>query len=215
MYDLVYLSELHRKKIFESIKEKGYTTEYAYKRYAPGVFRPAMSPTGIRAKRRYYGIKDATIIVVYSQMDEKTVQAADKMLQSIKVDELAKLTRQEFGEAMAGLYADLDFLHPFIDGNSRTLRAFISEVAREAGFEIDWEKYDLSQLTQDELYAARDIEVNLIALREIDLGVFRDPVKLSIVKLQDFKSLYEIFDEITQRINRFHEKGIDKGIELD
>lgn len=133
MYDLVYLSELHRKKVFESIKEKGYTTEYAYQRYTPGAFRPALSSRGLRVKRRYYETKDATIIVVYSQMDEKTVQAANKMLQSIKADELAKLTRQEFGEVMAGLYSDLDFLHPFEDGNSRTLRAFISEVAREAG----------------------------------------------------------------------------------
>ncbi|MFC5066151.1 Fic family protein [Actinomycetospora atypica] len=48
-------------------------------------------------------------------------------------DELARLT---------DLVGNLNALHPFRDGNGRTLRAFVAQLAREAGYELRWRAMD-------------------------------------------------------------------------
>lgn len=216
MYDLEYLRQLHYKETLKSIKEKGYTTEYVAHMYDPGVFRPSLAKNGIRLKKRHVASKGIITTAFYSRMDADTQQAADTMLKSINVDELAKLSCEEFSGVMANLYADLDFCHPFVDGNSRTLRAFIAEVANESGFKVDWKGYDHSKEAQEELYAARDIEVNSLALQHMNLGHFKVLAEESInVLQQDFKSLEQIFGEITQPKYRTHELSRDGGVELD
>lgn len=64
---------------------------------------------------------------------------------------------------MAEIYSKLDYLHPFRDGNSRTIREFTRKLALRAGFEMNWEKSNLNQEKRNELYIARDIAVNLIS----------------------------------------------------
>jgi cell filamentation protein len=48
-------------------------------------------------------------------------------------DGLRGLKPNRFAERMAKLYGDLDHLHRFKEGNSRTLRTFTRQLAREAG----------------------------------------------------------------------------------
>lgn len=216
MYDLEFLRRLHYKETLKSMKEKGYTIEYVAQTYVPGVFRPAQADNVIRVKERYVASKDIITTVIYSRMDADTQQAADTMLKSINVENLAKLSCEDFSSAMANLYADLDFCHPFVDGNSRTLRVFIAEVANESGFKVDWDRYAYSKEAQEELYAARDVEVNSLALQYMDIGRFKVLAEESInVLQQDFKSLAEIFSEITQPKYRTHELSRDGGVELD
>lgn len=216
MYDLEYLRQFHNEIMLSSMKEKGYTIEYVTAEYSPGTLRPTQTEQEIRAKKRCVASKGITTIAVYSRMNDETQQAADTMLKSINVDELAKLSCEEFSDAMANLYADLDFCHPFVDGNSRTLRAFIADVANESEFKVDWKRFDNSKEAQEELYAARDVEVNSIALGCMYVGRLKKAVEDSInVLQQDFKSLAEIFDEITQPKDRTHELNRDSGIELD
>lgn len=216
MYDLEYLRQLHYEETLKSIVEKGYKTEYVAKQYIPGVFRPPMAENELRAKRRFVESKNIITIAIYSRMDEDTMQAADKMLKSINIDGLAKLSSEEFSCVTANLYADLDFCHPFVDGNSRTLRAFIAEIANESGFEVNWGRYDQSKQTHEQLYAARDVEVNSIALKSMHMGNYhRGLVEQSMRDLQDFKSLMQIFGEIIQIKSRSHENGRDGGVELD
>ncbi|NKZ73802.1 hypothetical protein GS934_01765 [Rhodococcus hoagii] len=40
--------------------------------------------------------------------------------------------------ALAEHWGDLTSLHPFVDGNSRTQRLYVDQLARRAGWEIDW-----------------------------------------------------------------------------
>lgn len=44
----------------------------------------------------------------------------------------------EFTEGLAAHWGDMTSLHPFVDGNSRTQRVYIDQLARQAGWEIDW-----------------------------------------------------------------------------
>lgn len=69
---------------------------------------------------------------------------------------LARLSIKHFAERLAYFYAEIDGTHPFRDGNSRTLRKFSSDLARRAGFELDWEPTGRTPQSRDALYLARD-----------------------------------------------------------
>ena len=43
-----------------------------------------------------------------------------------------------FVERLAYFYDQLNYIHPFRDGNGRAQRAFWSRVARDAGYAVDW-----------------------------------------------------------------------------
>ena len=69
---------------------------------------------------------------------------------------------------MAKLYGDLDFLHPFREGNSRTLRAFTSQLASEAGYVLDWTWSGADAQARDSLDKARDKEATQRAFPGLD-----------------------------------------------
>ena len=72
---------------------------------------------------------------------------------------LQVLSLNQFAARMAQLYGDLDYLHPFSEGNSRTLRTFTRQLARQAGCDLDWSPGDADGVTRDRLYRARDVAV--------------------------------------------------------
>jgi cell filamentation protein len=57
-------------------------------------------------------------------------------------DHLRGLDRGRFLERITHYYAELNAAHPFREGNGRTQRAFLGQLAREAGFRLAWERLD-------------------------------------------------------------------------
>ncbi len=55
---------------------------------------------------------------------------------------LRGLARAAFVDGLAELLSDLNALHPFRDGNGRTQRAFLAQLARDAGHPIRWAAMD-------------------------------------------------------------------------
>ena len=55
---------------------------------------------------------------------------------------LRGLDRAAFVEALADIYADINALHPFREGNGRAQRAFLAQLAREAGHPVSWAGLD-------------------------------------------------------------------------
>lgn len=55
---------------------------------------------------------------------------------------LKGLSREMFVDGLADLYISTNYLHPFREGNGRTQRAFLSQMAENAGYEITWGKVD-------------------------------------------------------------------------
>ncbi|MGE3286747.1 MAG: Fic/DOC family protein [Pseudonocardia sp.] len=53
-------------------------------------------------------------------------------------DHLHGLPREDFLDGLTGLLADLNALHPFREGNGRTQRAFVAQLARDAGHTLRW-----------------------------------------------------------------------------
>lgn len=56
----------------------------------------------------------------------------------------------------AGYYmGEINAIHPFRDGNGRTQREFIRELAVQAGFVIDWSRVTREQMTAASLESFR------------------------------------------------------------
>jgi cell filamentation protein len=60
---------------------------------------------------------------------------------------------------LAFYYSELDAVHPFRDGNSRTLRAFTSDLAESADHKLDWARAAQRADGRERLYLARDLAV--------------------------------------------------------
>ena len=55
---------------------------------------------------------------------------------------LRGLSRDEFADRLTHYLAEVNAMHPFREGNGRTQRAFFGQLAREAGWPIDWSGLD-------------------------------------------------------------------------
>lgn len=78
---------------------------------------------------------------------------------SIDQEQIKKMKPEEFCKFFSLFYSQLDFTHPFVEGNSRTLRTFTRLFAKEIGYDIQWNTTNANAITRDILYKARDIEV--------------------------------------------------------
>jgi cell filamentation protein len=55
---------------------------------------------------------------------------------------LVGLDRQAFLERLTHYHAEMYAVHPFREGNTRSLRAFLGQLAGQAGHAIAWERLD-------------------------------------------------------------------------
>jgi len=55
---------------------------------------------------------------------------------------LAGLARTAFVARLAHYYGEINAVHPFREGNGRTQRAFLGQLAREAGWRLAWSALD-------------------------------------------------------------------------
>jgi cell filamentation protein len=53
---------------------------------------------------------------------------------------LRALPRHEFVDRLTYYYAELNAVHPFREGNGRTQRAFLGQLAHQAGYHLAWER---------------------------------------------------------------------------
>lgn len=124
-----------------------------------GQFREPVEPGWYHTKQRDMYPKG--LEVFYSNNpDEHTI---DQILSDATIKLQNCANDYEFAQAMSELYSKLDYQHPFIEGNSRTLRYFTSVIAHDYGYNLDWSKTGDSKLSRVELYVARDtnmIDVN-------------------------------------------------------
>jgi len=79
--------------------------------------------------------------------------AAENYLKGLPID--------RFAVRAAWFYGELDAIHPFREGNSRTLRLFFHGVAHNAGYLADWRILAAPAAARETLYAARDRAVML------------------------------------------------------
>ena len=143
-FDAMHLNEVHR-RIFQDLPH-----------HAPGAYRPA-APAHIKARMlEHSGHRYFVHYAPRSQVDAGVVQVLSDLGGP---GGLKGLDAPRFAQRMARLYGDLDYLHPFKEGNSRTLRAFTRQLASTAGYALDWNTTNADAASRDRLYIARDKEV--------------------------------------------------------
>jgi cell filamentation protein len=74
-------------------------------------------------------------------------------------NDLKGLDADAMAKRLAYYYGELDAIHAFRDGNSRTLRAFTSDLAETAAHRLDWALAAQRAGDRERLYHARDLAV--------------------------------------------------------
>ena len=156
--------ETHLKRIHERIFY-GFTESRNGIPFHPGRYRAEIkSEDGDWCKYRRLESIEETSVIVYSRTGKADISHLRKTLDSANPMELAKLAAKEFVAFIGNIYAHLDYIHPFEEGNSRTLREFTRQLAMESGYQLDWDIFNRSSVGGDILYIARDLSVNRISL---------------------------------------------------
>ena len=66
---------------------------------------------------------------------------ANKLFNKLAEDNHLKgLSKTDFSKKVAYYFGEINALHPFRDGNGRTQRIFILELAKSAGYQLDFQK---------------------------------------------------------------------------
>lgn len=76
---------------------------------------------------------------------------------------------EQFAEHLAELYNDINLLHPFREGNGRAQRVLITQIAKRAGYDIDFTLVDRDRMMIATIYAAQGV---LDQLKELFLWLF-------------------------------------------
>lgn len=66
---------------------------------------------------------------------------------------------KQFAARLTYYYVELDSIHPFREGNSRTLRELTADLAAQAGYKLDLSLMAKNERSRKHLYFARDIAV--------------------------------------------------------
>lgn len=78
------------------------------------------------------------------------------------------LDTDNFVEKITDFYCVTNILHPFREGNGRTQRVFLSQLALNAGYEMNFANIDTDELIVATIQAANGVDTNLRdVLREI------------------------------------------------
>jgi cell filamentation protein len=72
--------------------------------------------------------------------------SAEVLRQLAREQHLRGLSRDEFAARLAYYYAEINAVHPFRDGNGRTQRAFLRQLALNAGHTLGWEHLESKML---------------------------------------------------------------------
>ncbi|WP_208441801.1 Fic/DOC family protein [Bartonella raoultii] len=112
--------------------------------------------------------KGNTIFAYYTQIENY----APKITQQLAKEQyLRGLDMDEFS-IRAGYYmGELNVLHPFREGNGRSLREFMGQLAREAGYYIDWSSLEQQEMIKASVAAYHGNSEHLSALIRQNLNL--------------------------------------------
>ncbi len=88
-----------------------------------------------------------------------------KIMREINIDELKKLPFDEYVTRISYFMTELNVLHPFREGNGRTIREFIRELCSECGYVINWSEVDYDDILKASIEAILDETMQIELLR--------------------------------------------------
>jgi len=188
-FDAVHLREINR-RIFQDLPRMGLAD------VTPGQYRPAV-PDGMDwVKYRVLSSVTLSYFVAYSRMDEAAQRRLDEALADVAPQRWREMKTEDFAGDLARLYVELDYIHPFGDGNSRTLRAFTRQLARECGYGLAWEKLYANEAGRDTLYVARDLSVYELARPQVQHQETMQKLVYGMDRLEGNRTLPELLRDL-------------------
>lgn len=198
-FDVAHLQEVHR-RIFQDLPE-----------HRPGEFRPDAPG---HFKNRELEASGDRVLVPYALRPEIDRNLGPTLAALDGGKAIKGYDMLEMSETVAQTYARLDYLHPFREGNSRTLRTFTEQLARENGHKLDWGTTNVTPESRDALYIARDMAV--IQLRNPGVSMAdamaaseREDYELKY-KLASQVERYKNADPLEEIVRRSLERGRDQ-----
>ena len=73
---------------------------------------------------------------------------AEEIFKKINLQSLESINYDEFISKIAYYFSEINALHPFREGNGRTQREFIRELALKCGYKIDFSKISKEQMLE-------------------------------------------------------------------
>lgn len=105
--------------------------------------------------------------------------AAKELFQQLKQEgHLKGLPLEQFADRAAYYMAEINVLHPFREGNGRTQREFIRQLARNAGYELDWTKVDPDRVLKASIRSKVDTKELADVIRESLSPLNQEPLLL-------------------------------------
>ena len=95
--------------------------------------------------RRESIAKGHTIFLAPDQIAPKLKQL---LLELTAEHHLRKLHGAAFGERLAYYFAELNYIHPFREGNGRATREFIRQLLHHNGYAVDWSRVTTEHLLE-------------------------------------------------------------------
>jgi len=84
----------------------------------------------------------------------------DKVFAKIKNKNMLKETdREKVFDNLAYVMAELNIIHPFRDGNGRTIREFIRLMAKRMGYDLNWGNADKEELLESSILSVDNYKV--------------------------------------------------------
>lgn len=115
-------------------------------------------------------------------------QARTLAVSLTKERNLHGLEKPQFVERLAHYYAEWNAVHPFREGNGRSTREFIGQLAREAGYELQQARIDNNK-DQWNQASERSFHGDLSGIREIFTEAVRPSRALAYEKLPEPQAL--------------------------
>lgn len=111
--------------------------------------------------------KKGTRFCPYDKIDD---QAGRIFARLQKLNYLQGMAKGKFVAEFVDLYMTTNYLHPFREGNGRTQRLFLAQLARNANYKLDFADIDIDELMITTIQSAQGVKDGLLRIftREID-----------------------------------------------
>jgi len=193
-FDAAHLREVHR-RIFQDLPH-----------HNPGEYRSDAPSHGKERRLESEPIFPHRVeYALRSEVDARLGAVLDELRGG---ETLKGLSTPDFAVAMAKLYGDLDHLHPFKEGNSRTLRTFTKQLAEHTGHSLDWSTTNANAVMRDALYKARDVEVLRRTYPNIDaINLLQQEGDRRLLKARETLQRFDGVDRLVEIIRRSADHG--------
>lgn len=118
--------------------------------------------------------------------------ALDELAAKIRdANYLRDLPREQFAERTADLFAELNTIHPFREGNGRTQRVFFEQLAKQAGHSLDFRPITRERMTQASIGAHEKGDTSMFRRMFVEIA---SPERAALLRegLEKLRGLYEV-----------------------